>query len=243
MSPHPSIRPPSAHLDDVLAESIPADLRREARWVAWSWVWSEEKNKWDKPPIDPDTGHPTNATDRRAWMPFERAVRVARKKGDGVGFAMGDGGDFVGVDLDGVLDHEGNVSDWARPIVDRLASYTEVTPSGRGLHVWLRGELPKDDEGHTRCRTKNRPGIEFYGSGRYFTVTGRKFDGAPSEVLERRHELFALHREIFAPPPPRVAAHDRSPLALDDAAIIQAAAAVELMPNRGSSTSLRGWSS
>lgn len=45
-------------------------------------------------------------------------------------------------DLDDCLDLEGNLKLWARGVVERFSdSYIEISPSGHGLKIWLRGEL------------------------------------------------------------------------------------------------------
>lgn len=207
-------RPPSAHVDDLSASFIPDELKELPRWVCWRWVWRQDKNKgeggWDKPPVNPQTGEPTDATDEAAWMPFDEARRLSRKLGDGIGFALGKDGPYTVVDLDhclydvpchgGRVDQE--VTDAAQAIIDRLTSYTETTPSQYGLRVWVRGRLPRDAAGKTRNRTAKHPGIEFYDEKRYLTVTGSAMSGYP-RIEDRQAELAALHGEIFAAEPKR----------------------------------------
>jgi putative DNA primase/helicase len=51
---------------------------------------------------------------------------------------------YVGIDLDGCRDPQtGVIEPWALEVVRLLDSYTEVSPSGRGLHIWVRGFLPE----------------------------------------------------------------------------------------------------
>jgi hypothetical protein len=194
-------KPPSAHVDDQAAARIPAELRALPRWVVWRWVWKPDKNKgrggWDKPPVAPDTGTPTDATNEAAWLTFDEAREASRRLGDGIGFALGKDSPYCGVDFDKVIDDRGQVAGWARAIVDRLASYTEGTPSGHGLRVWVKGRLPRDGKGKSRHRTARHPGIEFYDSDRYFTVTGRCRPGTPATIEDRAAELAELHAEIF----------------------------------------------
>jgi NrS-1 polymerase HBD domain len=198
---HP--RPPSAHVADQAAERIPSELRALNRWVVWRWVWKKDKNKgqggWDKPPVNPHNGRPADATDQAAWMTFDQARALAPKLGSGIGFALGTDGPYCGVDLDKVIDDQGEVAGWAQDVVDRLASYTEITPSLRGLRVWIKGRLPRDQKGKTKSRMAKHPGIEFYDADRYFTVTGERYPGTPTTIEDRSEELAALHAEIFAP--------------------------------------------
>jgi len=86
----------------------------------------------------------------------------------------------------------GKIEAWARDIIKRLNSYTEVSPSGRGLHIIIKGKLPPGG---------NRKGnIEIYSHGRYFTMTGHHIEGAPTSIESRQTKLEALHREIFGKP-------------------------------------------
>ena len=50
----------------------------------------------------------------------------------------------AGIDLDDCRDPEtGEIASWAQQIVDALESYTEVSPSGRGLHILVKAALPE----------------------------------------------------------------------------------------------------
>jgi primase-polymerase (primpol)-like protein len=157
-------------------------------------VWDRGKKKWDKPPIDPATGVDIDATDEANWMTFDEARRVARKQGDGIGIALGPKDNrlgIVGVDPDDCIDPEGNIDPEAMRIVRSLDSYTERTPSGKGLRVLIRGKKPG-----VRCKHTNRK-IEIYEADRYFTVTGRHLEGTPTLIAERQDALDALYHELF----------------------------------------------
>jgi primase-polymerase (primpol)-like protein len=102
-----------------------------------------------------------------------------------------------------------------------LDSYTEVSPTGTGLKVFVRGVLPRggnrDDD------------IEMYDHDRYFTVTGHHLAGTPVTVEERHEEVAVLHRRIFgagedAPPAVRPAPQTQ-PLGWDDEELLRRALA------------------
>jgi putative DNA primase/helicase len=78
--------------------------------------------------------------------------------------------------------------------VKRLDSYTEISPSGTGLHVYVLGALPPG--------RRKRLRIEMYDSERYFCVTGSHLPGTPTTIEERSDVLAALHAETFGPPIP-----------------------------------------
>ena len=53
-------------------------------------------------------------------------------------------GDLVGFDFDIVRDPEfGIIDPWAQELIDELDGYAEVSPSGTGVKVIVRGELPR----------------------------------------------------------------------------------------------------
>jgi hypothetical protein len=121
-------------------------------------------------------------------MSLDRAVHESEPY-EGIGFVLTADTPYTGVDLDQSVDEAGDVAEWAMEIVRRLNSYTEITPSGRGLRVWVRGKLPPG---------RRRKGlVEMYDEGRYFTITGNRLPGTPGGIAERSAELAALHADVF----------------------------------------------
>jgi primase-polymerase (primpol)-like protein len=87
----------------------------------------------------------------------------------------GDG--IVCLDLDDCLSDAG-LTPWAASVLASLpATYIELSPSERGLHVWGRGDLP-----HGRVLSVDGGKVELYGNGRYLTITGSRFGKAPSKL-------------------------------------------------------------
>ncbi|WP_318571278.1 hypothetical protein [Salinigranum marinum] len=98
------------------------------------------------------------------------------------------------MDLDDCRDSTtGELTSWAQDIVDRLDSYSEVSPSGRGVHVIVEGELPPG---------RNRRGdVEMYDEARFFTVTTDHIEGTPTSVQRRQDALLGVHYEYVQSPP------------------------------------------
>ena len=167
--------------------ALPASLREREQWVCWR---EEERDgKPTKIPVTPGTGAFASSTDPDTWDSFETAIGyTATKNADGVGFVFTDDDPIVGVDLDDCRDPEtGEVDDAAVDIIERLDSYTEISPSGTGYHVLITGELP---DGRNRRGT-----IELYDTARFFTVTGDHVEETPTHVARRQDALVAIHRE------------------------------------------------
>jgi len=174
-------KPPSAHIDDHAAENLPPELREARRWLVWKWEWKpasgNAKAKWDKPPIDPATGHEFDATDPAGWLQCDQAREKAHKHGDGPGFALGtkdDPSGFVVLDIDHCIDPAGSIDPRALELVERFNCYAEITPSRQGIRIWLRGKKPGNQCRRPSHKDKFLATIEVYEHGRYVTVTGKK---------------------------------------------------------------------
>jgi primase-polymerase (primpol)-like protein len=169
------------------SEAVPDSLREREQWVCW-----REEDRDGKPtkiPVTPGAGGFASSTELQTWGSFETALEYTETEhADGVGFVFTDDDPIVGVDLDDCRDPEtGDIDDDAQDIIERLDSYTEVSPSGTGYHVLIRGELP---EGRNR-----RGSIELYDTARFFTVTGDHVKETPGRVARRQDALVAIHRE------------------------------------------------
>ncbi len=166
-------------------------IRDLPQWVCWRS--SERNGKRTKVPYSPSTGVRARSDDPETWGTLAEAREAVRENDyDGIGFVFTADDPFCGIDLDGCLDPEtGEVEPWALEIVEELDSYTEISPSGTGLHILVRGTLPSDG---------NRNGkVEMYDRGRFFTVTGRRLVGTSHLIEERQAQVEALHVRLFPP--------------------------------------------
>jgi len=167
--------------------AIPEAIHERDQWVCW-----KEEPRDGKPtkiPVTPGSGAFASSTDPETWASFETALEYAdTENANGIGFVFTDDDPIVGVDLDDCRNPEsGDVDDTALDIIERLDSYTEISPSGTGFHVLIKGELP---DGRNR-----RGSIELYDTARFFTVTGDRLEDTPARVARRQDALVAIHRE------------------------------------------------
>ena len=177
--------PVESNLSASAPDAITAELKSWPQWVA----------RRGKVLVDPKNGWNAKTNNASTWGTLEEAV--ARSEGDGldgVGFVFTEGDPYAFVDLDYVLDPEtGEAAPWALEVVRSLDSYTELSTSGKGIHVVVRGEKPG-----SRCRaTVDGHKIEVYDAGQYMALTGRPLPGHPLTVEDRHEELAALYRETF----------------------------------------------
>jgi putative DNA primase/helicase len=177
-------------MEDMVAET--QNIRDLRQWLCWRTEVRE--GKLTKVPYSPQTGERAKVTDPATWAKYQEAVKACKERDySGLGFAFTSQDDLCGVDLDGCLDPEtGEIETWAQEIIEELDSYTEISPSGRGLHVIVRANLPQG---------RNRKGrFEAYDRGRYFTVTGKHLAGTPRAIESRQEELEGVVRRVFGEP-------------------------------------------
>lgn len=174
-------------------ENIPPELKARPQWVCWSL--EERDGKATKVPKNPKTGGNAKANDPETWGKFAQAVRhwEAHKNNGvaGIGYEFSFYDPYCGVDLDKCRDPEtGEIKSWAKDIIAQLNSYTEISPSGQGIHVLVKGKLPP--EGLRKGQ------VEMYCFGRYFTMTGLHLEETPTSIEDRQAELTALHVAVFS---------------------------------------------
>ena len=117
----------------------PTCIRERRQWVAWKYI--ERDGKPTKAPINPHNGSLAASTDAATWGSFIEAVEACRQDSNlaGVGFVFTPNDPYCGVDLDDSIDPEsGQLKPWAAQFVALLDSYTEVSPSGTGVKVFLK---------------------------------------------------------------------------------------------------------
>jgi len=166
---------------------IPAirELAGRRQWVCWRF--EERDGKRTKVPIM-TSGRRASSTDPATWATYSDAeAAYQRGLGDGVGYVFAQDDPYFGLDLDGCVNGSGP-EPWARDAVAALATYTELSPSGAGLHAIGRGTLPPG-------RRRNGK-AEVYDRGRFFCMTGWILGTSPPEIRECP-DLQNVYRRLF----------------------------------------------
>ena len=169
---------------------IPAELKALPQWILWK---SETRSgKYTKVPYQVD-GEMAQANNRRTWSTFATAVKFYLDGNyDGIGFVFSRQDNYIGIDIDKCV-VDGKVNTFATEIIDTLDSYTEFSPSGTGIHIIIKGNLPQSVLGTGRKNTKH--GLEIYSYGRYFTFSGNRENS--NEIYERTDELAEVFEQYF----------------------------------------------
>ena len=182
----------------ISAESIPQALRDTPHWLVWRLETVHGRNT--KRPYIPRMGSGFASTsDSSTWGTFEQAYAVYQRGNySGVGYVLTDKDPFAGVDLDHCVDPvSGDVADWAAEIAFDLNSYTEVTPSGEGLRVFVLGALPNGVVG------RKKGNVELYCAKRFLTVTGQHVPKTPVTIEPRSSSIAMLYARYFDEPDER----------------------------------------
>ena len=170
------------------ADQVPKDLAELNQWV--SWHYAIRGGQPTKIPIQVNA-QSASSTNPATWTTFEQAFDATKRNPEwGVGFVFRKDGGMVGIDLDDCVDGGGRLKSWAQPIIEKFAdTYMEVSPSGTGVKIFCRGNLEGLVSGTGSRKAYGDGEVEIYQHGRYFTVTGKCFNGAPLEIEEHRADL------------------------------------------------------
>lgn len=198
---------PTGRFKPIQPHNIPDLLRTLPRWLCWKAGPLKPNGKFDKAPSDPHTGRKINGRDPKHWRTFN-AVMGAYLGGiaDGIGFALSDQHPINIGEIDfyvTVADFDqcaARMDDIHRLWRELREPLTEMSPSGKGLHMWGLSRVP--------LKGGNAgDGRELYSGGRFVTMTGIGAVGTFGECPG----FVALEQEWFppnamlagaAPPPP-----------------------------------------
>lgn len=166
-------------------QNIPGELRALRQWCVWRYEDVGAK-KPTKVPYQLNGGM-ANVNDPATWCSFDDAVKAALAPGtsySGIGFIFSDADNFSFIDLD---DTDGDTLAYDRQIkiFREFDSYSEISPSGRGLHIIVKGTVPSG---------RRRNFIEIYSSQRYATFTGNVYNDKP--IKDCQDKLLQLWEQM-----------------------------------------------
>ena len=187
------------------------ELKQKPIWVNYIRVWSDKKQGYGKPPINPKNLYNASTTNPEHWTDYQTAAKNIGKPGkiyqngeliaeqpiEGVGLVLAR--PLTGIDFDHVRDPKtGEIQPFAKKIIEELDSYTEISPSGSGLHILIYDEESEDLAGEFKniapdgsISETGTAEIDAYNNKRYFTLTEntlldkpiRKTSGALRKII------------------------------------------------------------
>jgi hypothetical protein len=159
--------------------NLPPELVALDNWVSWRLV--ERDGKFTKPLFVAGTNRYASSIDPSTWRSFETVASntTAINSEQGVGFVIGGKAvqeKVVGIDLDGCRDAKTQkYTQWAIDLFGLTQSYSEITPSGAGARIWVKGTWPTSEhvfDLDPAAGFGDKVKVEVYSEGRYFTCTG-----------------------------------------------------------------------
>ena len=160
-------------------DAIPDEMKAQPNWVGVL--------QGSKIPMHIPTRRACSATNPEHWVDFKTAVdAVENNLYDQIGYCFHNEG-IVGIDIDNGF-CGGFLTPTGRNIVEACQSYTEVSRSGRGMHIFVRGHIPFRG-------SNNRKHQEIYRDGRYFVCTGNVF--RYDKLIENQDAIDYIVRKYF----------------------------------------------
>lgn len=178
--------------DEKNWDNIPKELASLRRWIIWKYV---DKKYFDgiyrttKVPVSPVT-HSNFSRTEEECLDLENTKRVYRayKHDDiwaGIGFSSHGNENIVVLDFDDCLENFKIKSKSLESFIYNLNSYTEISPSGKGVRIFVKYSTPDkifysfqviSNRGTDLCTNFNSKGIEIWNKNKFATVTGNLYD-------------------------------------------------------------------
>lgn len=161
---------------------IPEEMRNYLQWVVWKF--EDRGSSLTKVPYCCSPNEElASVADPRTWGNFNQAVETCKLAPfDGIGFVFTQADPYSGIDLDdigkkvaagAITQLEADmIMQHQLTIYREFISYAERSPSGKGLHIILKGKVPTG---------RRRSAIEIYSDKRFFTMTGDVYRDAQIE--------------------------------------------------------------
>jgi putative DNA primase/helicase len=206
-------------------EGLPQGLKDKAHWCVWRYEQPEGRDKPTKVPYNPGTGGRAMSNNPNTFTSYQEAVNALERGGyDGLGVGIFSG--LCAIDIDGCLDEDGTPSPLAVDVISTMESYTETSPSGRGVRIFFRAPGFTYDKDRYYTMNASRD-LEIYVSGatsKFLTVTGNSQPwGGSRPIEERGTQLQSILERYMERPqqvPQEVNRTPQTPVYLSDEEII-----------------------
>lgn len=162
---------------------IPDELKQLDQWVL------HDDEKIPKQPNNENASSTNPNTWGDYWTALE-AWKNRRRDFRGIGFVVQESNGYVLIDIDKCRNKStGVIADWAMQIIRKMNSYTEISISGTGIHIFVKGIKTKAGN---KKKFEHGGAIEIYDDARFFTMSGNRLDEFPSDIIERKQEIAEL---------------------------------------------------
>ena len=182
--------------DTTTAGGFPEQMKSSDQWLLWKST--DDGRKIPRAPWK--TGDPlqyVDAMDPSNWVSFDEAQHWQSKLPQNfeLAYALTRNDEIVFLDLDDVMVN-GEPSPSAQTIIEEANSYTAVSTSGTGLHIFINGSLDEDIKSLTGpIGEGSDQSLEVYERNRFVAVTGDHVEGTPTEITPGDPFLSKLEKE------------------------------------------------
>ena len=168
--------------------NFPKELTEKNQWLVWRFEQLEGDKKPRKVPYYVNgkkrSGKQGDEADLANLSSYENAINALEFGNyEGLGFASIKNDGLIAIDIDSNAEPS-----LAKKLVRGLNSYTEISPSGNGYHIWVQGE--------TRTFKDNNVGIEVFCGSQFLTMTAKQVEGTPFDVNPISEKALNRLREI-----------------------------------------------
>lgn len=172
----------------------PESMKNSAQWVLWKF---EDGDKIPVAPWHSGTLYGVDSRDQAVWTDFENALDWMEKmpRDLGLGFVLTDEDPYLFIDYDDVRDESGRLLDRVHKHLERLVSYSAISTSGSGIHVYTRAALSEDVK--SVVGDLDPGSIEIYDNKRFIALTGKHIKSTPLGVTNSQEVVDALE-DFFA---------------------------------------------
>ena len=209
------------------AANLPKYLQEHGRFCVWKYE-NRDGKRWTKVPYQPKaTQYGAASTNAAHFTDIHTALDHAEGF-DGLG--LGIFGDIAAIDIDHCISSTGEVSQLAQTVINTIDSYTEYSPSGKGIRIIFRAAgvkydtnayyINRQDARDPRQTWPEKQGLEVYIAGvtsKYVTVTGNAIRAVEvkdrsaqvQQILDRYMKRATADRPAAAPAPSMLTLSDR----------------------------------
>jgi hypothetical protein len=167
------------------------ELRESLKWVACLLTWNNEKDKANKRPIQPG-GASASSTDPNTWHSFTAVAAMRRSEPFAYALALHRDAGITVIDLDKAISREtGEIHPFATEIIEKAASLTEISISGNGFHILVRGSKPWKKTKFTFAGTEFE--IEVFDDKRFLVITGDLIADSVEDIVQGNEFLEWFH--------------------------------------------------
>lgn len=194
--------------EDTRYYNIPLELKQENRWAVVRIISVEEQkqqieNNRNLTPAEKEEqiskikkdkklpisvyGEMADSTNSDTWASYKEAFDFIQGKEKNHTLAFALGGGYIGIDLDDIFEDgraymqdKENSRSMTADFLRNIDTYAELSPSGKGLHLIGKGNLPGEYKRHGS--------LEIYDNNRFFTMTGRIITDKNREKVKNINE-------------------------------------------------------